>query len=107
MKFNWLVRVKNPNFWIGMVGVILCAMGVDASMFTSWQAVVDAVIGFFKNPFIIASTALAVWGYVQDHTTKGVGDTDLVMTYTKPRAESETVEDEDNKEIANNEEEKK
>lgn len=98
MKFNWLIRFKNQNFWIGLVGVILCAMGVDASMFTSWNAVFDAVIALVKNPFMLFSVCLALWGYVQDFTTKGVCDTDLVMTYTKPRAETEVVDDEDDDE---------
>lgn len=93
MKFNWMVRIKNPYFWIGLVGVILTAMGVDATMFTSWQAVFDSFMSLIKNPFMIGSVLLALWGYVQDFTTKGVGDSDRVMDYTKPRAEEETVED--------------
>ena len=94
IKFNWLVRAKNPNFWIGLVGIALVAMGVDASMFTSWQAVGDSIVELVKNPFMLVSVAIAVWGYVQDFTTKGVSDTDTVMAYEKPRCEAETVEDE-------------
>lgn len=94
MKFNWLVRIRNPNFWIGLIGIFMMAMGVDASMLTSWQIVIDNLIELIKNPFMIGSVLLALWGYVQDFTTKGVGDTDRVMTYTEPGKCSETVADE-------------
>lgn len=93
IKLNWLVRAKNPYFWVGLVGIVLTAMGVDASMFTSWQAVIDAVKDLIGNPFMIGSVLIALWGYIQDFTTKGVSDTDLVMAYEKPRCEEETVED--------------
>ena len=99
MKINWLVRFKNRNFWIGLVGMVFCAMGIEASMFTSWQAVLDALIELVKNPFMLGSVLVALWGYVQDFTTKGTNDTDLAMSYAKPRSETETVEDEEESEV--------
>ena len=98
MKFNWIVRFKNRNFWIGLIGVVFCAMGVDASMFTSWGAVFDAIISLVSNPFMLFSVGLALWGYVQDFTTKGVCDTKQVMTYTKPRSETDTEDDDSSSE---------
>ena len=95
MKLNWKVRFKNPHFWVGLLGVILCAMGIDASMLTSWSIVVDSIVELFKNPFMLGSVALALWGYVQDFTTKGFSDTDLAMSYKTPRVELQTVEDAD------------
>ena len=32
-------RYKNPWFWIGLIGVVLTAMGVNPEMFTSWGVV--------------------------------------------------------------------
>lgn len=93
MKLNWLVRIKNPNFWIGLVAVILMAMGVDASMFTTWAAVIDAVKSVFSNPFMLASLAVALWGYVQDFTTEGAGDTKLALSYTKPKGAADSEND--------------
>lgn len=93
MKINWLVRIKNPNFWIGLAGVILVAMGVDASMFTTWAAVIDAVKGVFGNPFMLASLAVALWGFVQDFTTQGTGDTKLALSYTKPKGAADSEND--------------
>ena len=36
-------RMKNPYFWIGLIGVILTAVGVDAETLTTWEAVWNAV----------------------------------------------------------------
>lgn len=30
-------RFKNPYFWVGLLGVIFTAMGVDATTLTTWQ----------------------------------------------------------------------
>lgn len=95
MKFNWLVRARNPYFWVGLAGILFMAMGVEASMFTSWQAVLNNLLELIKNPFMIGSMIMAVWGYIQDFTTEGIGDTDMVMTYSYPRKDTETTRDEE------------
>lgn len=87
MKLNLKVRAKNPWFWIGIGAVILSAMGVDPKMFTSWSAVWDAVVALFTNPFKLATVALAVFGVVVDHTTKGASDSERAMKYTVPGGE--------------------
>lgn len=93
MKLNWKVRFKNLYFWIGLVGVILCAMGVEPAMLTSWSILVDNIKELLMNPFMLGSVFVALWGYVQDFTTKGFGDSDLAMTYVEPRKELQTVEE--------------
>ena len=87
MKINWKVRVKNPYFWIGLLGVILAAMGVDAEMFTSWQAVIDQAKALLANPFMLVSVALAVLGVFIEPTTAGLGDSAQALEYTEPRKE--------------------
>lgn len=87
MKINFKVRAKNPYFWIGLVGVILAAMGVDASTFTSWSAVWDAIVGLVTNPFMLGSVVLAVLGVLVDPTTKGVSDSSQAMNYNTPKVE--------------------
>lgn len=84
MKLNWKVRVKNPWFWVGMVGVILSAMGVDPEMFTSWNLVWDAIKDLFGNPFRLCTVAVAVLGVLIDHTTKGASDSERALSYEKP-----------------------
>ena len=87
MKINFLVRVKNPWFWVGLVGTILTAMGVSPEMFTSWGAVWEAVVNLFRNPFMLVSVVLAVLGVFVDPTTAGVGDSTRALTYTTPNKE--------------------
>jgi phi LC3 family holin len=87
MKVNFKVRAKNPYFWIGLVGVILAAMGVDASMFTSWGAVWDALVGLVTNPFMLGSVIIAVIGVLVDPTTKGIADSSQALTYDKPKVD--------------------
>ena len=87
MKINWKVRVKNPYFWIGLVGVILTAMGVSPEMFTSWSAVGNQLLEFISNPFMIGSVIVAVLGVLVDPTTTGLSDSTRALSYDEPNAE--------------------
>ena len=85
MKINIPVRMKNPWFWVSLLGVILTAMGVSPEMFTNWGAVIQAIRELIGNPFMLGSVAVAVLGVFIDPTTKGVGDSKLAMSYDKPK----------------------
>ena len=87
MKINFKVRAKNPYFWIGLIGVIFSAMGVSASMFTSWKIVWDAIVNLVSNPFMLGSVALAIIGVLVDPTTKGITDSSQALTYDKPKVD--------------------
>lgn len=87
MKINIPVRMKNPWFWVGLAGVVLTAMGVSPEMLTSWGAVADAFQALVTNPFVLATTILAVLGVFVDPTTAGVGDSAQALTYTAPKSE--------------------
>lgn len=83
---NWKVRLKNPTFWTGLIGVLATLaisvaqlLGVDiAEVVTGWQsalvALVTAIFGI-----------LALVGVVADPTTSGVSDSNQALTYTKPK----------------------
>lgn len=86
MKLNIPVRFKNPWFWVGLLGVILSAMGVSPEMFTSWSAVADAAKQLVSNPYMVGCVVLAVLGVFIDPTTKGVSDSAQALTYTEPKA---------------------
>lgn len=87
MKMNVLVRFKNPWFWVGLVGIVLSAMGVSPDMFTSWGAVWDAIVNLFRNPFMLGCVGLSVLGVFVDPTTAGIGDSTRALTYKKPSKE--------------------
>lgn len=67
-------RMKNPWFWVGLGGIVLTAMGLDATMFTSWSLVGKAALELVSNPVAIVTVAMAVLGVFVDPTTEGLGD---------------------------------
>lgn len=88
MKINWKVRIKNPWFWIGLVGVVLSAMGVSPETLTSWGAVLDMLVDFISNPFMIFTVGAAIVGVFFDPTTDGLGDSSQALTYTAPKKDN-------------------
>lgn len=87
MKMNIQVRIKNPWFWVGLIGTILTAMGVSPEMFTSWEAVYEAIVGLMSNPFKIGCVILAVLGVFVDPTTAGISDSKRALSYRSPAKE--------------------
>lgn len=67
-------RIKNPYFWIGLFGVILTALQVEASTLTSWDKVLRLIMDTIQNPYLLTTTIMAVIGVVVDPTTRGAKD---------------------------------
>lgn len=84
IKINIPVRLRNPWFWIGLISVILTAVGVDPQSLTSWQAVWNGIISTLNNPVQLGAVVIAVLGVFIDPTTSGLTDSDRAMTYEKP-----------------------
>ena len=84
MKINWLVRIKNKNFWIAFVpAVLLLVQGVLAV----FDVTID--IGDLGNKLLAVVnavfTVLSILGIITDPTTKGIADSEQAMTYIKPK----------------------
>lgn len=88
MKVNLKVRIKNPWFWVGLLGIILSAMGISPETLTSWEAVLDMLKDFISNPFMIVTVAIAILGVFVDPTTAGIGDSKQAMSYLAPRKDN-------------------
>ena len=93
---NWTVRIKNPMWWVGMIGVVgapvLAYTGMAASDITTWDALGNLVVQVFNNPYLFGSVAMAVLGAIgvtSDPTTTGIGDSTRALTYEAPRGEGE------------------
>ena len=84
MKINWTVRLKNKNFWIAMIPAVLVLIQYILAVFG-----VTIDLGELGNRLLEVVNAvfviLALLGIVTDPTTEGVNDSDLAMTYDKPK----------------------
>lgn len=90
MKINWTVRLKNKNFWIAIIPAILLLVQVIAGLF---GFTID--LGDIGNKLLAVVNAafgvLAVLGVVTDPTTKGMSDSELAMTYDKPKDDTKAA----------------
>lgn len=68
MKINWKVRVKSPQFWIGLVGVIaspiLAYLGLGFEDLTTWSSIGEVFAAFFSNPYLIGTVVMAVLSFI-------------------------------------------
>lgn len=91
MKINWKVRLKNPVFWAqlatAIVLPILAYLGLQWSDMTSWTALGEILVQAVKNPVILVSVVVSVWGIVNDPTTAGLSDSKKAMGYQSPKKE--------------------
>lgn len=81
---NWVVRIKNKNFWLAVIPAVLLLIQTVAAVFgytldfgelgNRLIAVVNAVFG-----------VLVILGVVVDPTTQGVGDSRQAMNYKEPK----------------------
>jgi len=84
MKINWLVRIKNKNFWLAIIPAILLLIQIVASIF---GATID--LGELGNKLLqvvdVVFVILALLGIVNDPTTEGIADSRQAMTYDEPK----------------------
>ena len=84
MKINWMVRIKNKNFWMTFIPAALLLVQVVAAVF---GFTID--MGDLGNKLLAVVNALfavlAILGVVTDPTTAGVSDSKQAMTYTAPK----------------------
>ncbi|WP_066689051.1 phage holin [Christensenella intestinihominis] len=91
-KINWKVRVKSPQFWIGLIGVILSPvlayLGLGFEDLTTWDSIANVFQQFFSNPYLIGTVAMAILSFIgvlTDPTTKGIKDSEQAQEYEKPK----------------------
>lgn len=83
-NINWIVRIKNKNFWISLIPAVLLLVQVVAAVFgftLEMGELGDKLLAVVNALFAV----LTILGIVTDPTTAGVGDSKLAMTYTKPK----------------------
>ena len=78
MKVNVPVRLKNPWFWVGVVSIIITALGVDPQQFVSWESLGGYIVDVLRNPVQLVAVFI-------DPTTAGVSDSAQALRYTCPK----------------------
>lgn len=88
MNINWMVRVKNPSFWIGIVisivAPVLTYFGLTVQDLTTWSAIGSLFVDAISNPYVILTILVSVYNTIVDPTTTGVTDSANALTYTEP-----------------------
>ena len=65
-------KLKNPYFYISVIGLIFSASGVDFNQLTSWPLLGKALIDILNNPVCVVAVITAFLGIWNDNSTKGL-----------------------------------
>lgn len=89
MNFNFKVRAKNPLFWVSNIVAVLVYiggyLGIKGTDITSWDKLFSVVVDIVANPYLIVMIIVTFVTTAISYTDKGLKDTGIVQTYTKPR----------------------
>ena len=85
MKINWKVRIKNPVFWLTVIPAVIALAYTVLGLFGVVPTISEDVL---VNAVTAIISALTTVGVLVDPTTKGVGDSDIALTYEEPSGES-------------------
>lgn len=83
-NINWMVRIKNKNFWLSLIPAVLLLIQVVAAVFgftLSLGELGDKLLAVVNALFAV----LTILGIVTDPTTSGISDSAQAMTYTAPK----------------------
>ena len=86
---NWIVRIKNPVFWMTVVPAAISFVYCVLGAFGIVPALTESM-GI--NIFSAIITALTTLGVLVDPTTSGMKDSALAMTYKAPRKDDTAEE---------------
>jgi len=83
MNINWIVRIKNKQFWLSVIPAIALVIQAVAAVFGytfDFSTLVGKLLAVVDAVFAL----LVILGIVVDPTTSGVGDSVRAMSYEKP-----------------------
>lgn len=90
-KINWKVRFSKDNimFIVRFVGAlaipVLAYLGLELKDLTSWNMVLDVLVNFISNPYLVILTVINALNMTIDPTTKGITDSEKALQYTEPK----------------------
>lgn len=81
---NWSTRLKSKTFWVAIVSALaLFANQVTGAFGIDYSAQIEQIVSIIGSIL----TLLAGVGIIVENNTKGLKDSGIVKTYTKPRNE--------------------
>ena len=65
-------KLKNPMFWLSIVGLLFASAGIDFQTLTSWQLLGEALLSILNNPVSVVAVLTALVGIWNNNDTKGL-----------------------------------
>ena len=65
-------KLKNPYFWLSIVGLLFASAGIDFQTLTSWQLLGEALLSILNNPVSVVAVCTTLVGIWNDNSTKGL-----------------------------------
>ena len=83
-NINWVVRMKNKNFWLTLIPAVLLLIQVVVVPFGyRWDfGVLNEQLAAIINALF---AVLVILGVVNDPTTDGIADSNQALTYKAPK----------------------
>ena len=80
---NWMVRVKNKQFWMSLIPALALVVQAVAAVF-GWELDFSSLIGKLLAVVDAVFALLVILGIVVDPTTAGISDSNRAMNYEEP-----------------------
>ena len=83
MNINWIVRIKNKQFWLSVIPAIALVVQAVAAVFGftfDFSTLVGKLLAVVDAVFAL----LVILGIVVDPTTSGVSDSKRALSYEEP-----------------------
>jgi len=80
---NWMVRIKNKQFWMSLIPALALVVQAVAAVF-GWELDFSSLIGKLLAVVDAVFALLVILGLVVDPTTAGVGDSKRALGYEEP-----------------------
>ena len=65
-------KLKNPYFWLSIVGLLFASAGIDFNTLTSWQLLGEALLSILNNQVSVVAVLTALVGIWNNNDTPGL-----------------------------------
>jgi hypothetical protein len=72
MKLSEYTKEKLTSIpvWLGVLSVLIISSGIDPSTIITWQILGENIIKFLSNPFMVFSSAMAIYSFWNNPNNK-------------------------------------